>query len=168
MADRLLRWIKKKTGNVKNTPVRPHGLPTLRPRQLTPSASRESLLISAAAATADSGFFQKLPLEIRQKILWHAFGGNVIHMRQEVVLLPKGQKYPIVTSGPDATPMRLWSHMCLAPETPSTLSEEPYLQYWRTYNEYRRGSGLWCTCQINSLRSCSIEVMGWLLSCRQA
>lgn len=94
--------------------MRPHGLPTLHPHQLTLSSSRESLLISTAAATAESGFFQKLPVEIRQKILWLAFGGNVIHMRQEVLPLLKDQNYPVLASGPGARPMRLWNHMSCA------------------------------------------------------
>ncbi|CAG9982001.1 unnamed protein product [Clonostachys byssicola] len=55
-------------------------LPAERPRVLTPSASLEDLRDSAADATAQSSFFQKLPFEIRRRILVEAFGGHTIHM----------------------------------------------------------------------------------------
>lgn len=55
-------------------------LPAERPRALTPSSSREDLRVSAAGATAQSSFFQRLPFEIRRRILVEAFGGHTIHM----------------------------------------------------------------------------------------
>lgn len=55
-------------------------LPSERARILTPSVSQESLCQAVAAATADCSFFQKLPYEIRRKILVEAFGGHIIHM----------------------------------------------------------------------------------------
>ncbi|VUC24320.1 unnamed protein product [Clonostachys rosea] len=55
-------------------------LPAERPRYLTPSSSREDLRVSAADATAQSSFFQRLPFEIRRRILVEAFGGHTVHM----------------------------------------------------------------------------------------
>jgi hypothetical protein len=55
-------------------------LPKKRPRVLTPSPSNEDLCKTAAAATADCAFFQKLPCEIRRQILVEAFGGRTVHM----------------------------------------------------------------------------------------
>ncbi|CAI6095850.1 unnamed protein product [Clonostachys chloroleuca] len=55
-------------------------LPAERPRLLTPSSSRDDLCASAEDATAQSGFFRKLPFEIRRQILVEAFGGHTVHM----------------------------------------------------------------------------------------
>ncbi|RFU76615.1 hypothetical protein TARUN_5641 [Trichoderma arundinaceum] len=59
----------------------PPKLPSERRAHLTPTPSRESLRPSTdVAATAESSFFTKLPLEIRRKILIEAFGGQTVHM----------------------------------------------------------------------------------------
>ncbi|CAG9987648.1 unnamed protein product [Clonostachys byssicola] len=58
-------------------------LPVLDPRvrPLTPTPSnKEKFRHSAIQATAQSPFFQKLPPEIRTKILTMAFGGRTVHM----------------------------------------------------------------------------------------
>uniref|UniRef100_A0A0B7KK20 DUF7730 domain-containing protein n=1 Tax=Bionectria ochroleuca TaxID=29856 RepID=A0A0B7KK20_BIOOC len=58
-------------------------LPVLDPRvrPLTPTPSnQEEFCQSAIEATAQSPFFQKLPSEIRTKILTMAFGGRTVHM----------------------------------------------------------------------------------------
>ncbi|KFZ24303.1 hypothetical protein V502_01198 [Pseudogymnoascus sp. VKM F-4520 (FW-2644)] len=83
MPSTLSKWIDKKLSlspsKENETPPLPT-LPQVRPRVLTPSPSRETLVLSAAAATANSAFFQKLPLEIRRKILNEAFGNYTMHM----------------------------------------------------------------------------------------
>ncbi|KAL7946160.1 hypothetical protein V8C42DRAFT_322638 [Trichoderma barbatum] len=62
-------------------PVPPHPkLPSQRRGRLTPAASHESLIAASNAATANSAFFTKLPVEIRRKILIEAFGGQTVHM----------------------------------------------------------------------------------------
>ncbi|KAL6886365.1 hypothetical protein HDV57DRAFT_387809 [Trichoderma longibrachiatum] len=66
---------------IEDPPIPPHPrLPSQRPGRLTPSPSRESLVSATVAATADSPFFTRLPLEIRRKILVEAFGAQTVHM----------------------------------------------------------------------------------------
>ncbi|KAL7924347.1 hypothetical protein ACQKWADRAFT_286491 [Trichoderma austrokoningii] len=61
--------------------VPPHPrLPSQRRARLTPTPSCEDLISTSRAATANSSFFTKLPLEIRRKILIEAFGGQTVHM----------------------------------------------------------------------------------------
>uniref|UniRef100_A0A0B7KGU7 DUF7730 domain-containing protein n=1 Tax=Bionectria ochroleuca TaxID=29856 RepID=A0A0B7KGU7_BIOOC len=55
-------------------------LPIVRPRLLTPSASREDLSFSATNVTAQCAIFGRLPFEIRRRILVEAFGGHTVHM----------------------------------------------------------------------------------------
>lgn len=62
-------------------PVPPHPkLPSQRRARLTPTPSCEDLTSAPNAATANSSFFTKLPMEIRRKILMEAFGGQTVHM----------------------------------------------------------------------------------------
>ncbi|UKZ79780.1 hypothetical protein TrVFT333_007542 [Trichoderma virens FT-333] len=66
---------------IEAPPIPPHPkLPTQRRGRLTPTASHESLIAASNAATANSSFFTKLPIEIRRKILIEAFGGQTVHM----------------------------------------------------------------------------------------
>lgn len=162
MSNRLLGWIKKKTTKTRGVEgIPPPDLPTHRPRPLTPSATRESLLISVAAATAESDFFQKLPFEIRHKILLHAFGGNVLHLGICFMppRVPPSHKPPRgLRPGGIQLQLRLESFVCISPDSPRTS----------THNEYHKGSGPWCTCKAKGEGICYIGIMGWLLSCRQA
>ncbi|KAK1249333.1 hypothetical protein MKX07_002849 [Trichoderma sp. CBMAI-0711] len=65
----------------QDPPIPPHlRLPAQRRGRLTPSPSRESLVSATVAATANSAFFTRLPLEIRRKILVEAFGAQTVHM----------------------------------------------------------------------------------------
>ncbi|PTB39381.1 uncharacterized protein TrAFT101_007825 [Trichoderma asperellum] len=62
-------------------PAPPHPkLPSQRRARLTPTPSCDDFVSAANAATANSFFFTKLPLEIRRKILIEAFGGRTVHM----------------------------------------------------------------------------------------
>lgn len=61
--------------------IPPHPtLPSRRRARLTPTPSCEDVVSASRAATANSSFFTKLPLEIRRKILIEAFGGQTVHM----------------------------------------------------------------------------------------
>ena len=67
-----------------------------------PSPARVSLTTQPTAAvgicaTANSAFFAKLPLEIRQTILVAAFGGRTLHMdlRFGPPLLPRSKRPPV-------------------------------------------------------------------------
>ncbi|KAJ4854990.1 uncharacterized protein T069G_10548 [Trichoderma breve] len=86
---RVARSSKKQRGAVSLStrllieapPIPPHPtLPSQRRGRLTPAPSHESLIAASNAATANSSFFTKLPVEIRRKILIEAFGGQTIHM----------------------------------------------------------------------------------------
>lgn len=147
MAHRLSEWIRKKTAKMRSVGDTP-------PLQLTPSASRESLLISAAAATAKSPFFQKLPFEVRHSILEHAFAGYTFHLVAEPLeyIPPRSKRLQDLTPEKE----RLWCSVC------------PALDSLRASREGLRPYGHWCTCWDEGFGSSDVGVMGWLLSCRQA
>lgn len=150
MANRLLEWIYEKSAKRRAVEDKlPHQL-----LQLTPSASRESLLISAAAATAKSPFFQKLPFEIRHSILTHAFAGYTVHVVVEPVeyIPTRSKRLPRLAP----TKERLRCNMCSVVDS------------MRTSHDGLRPHGEWCRCWVDGFRSCDIGIMGWLLSCRQA
>ncbi|KFX94830.1 hypothetical protein V490_04145 [Pseudogymnoascus sp. VKM F-3557] len=104
MPNVLSKWIDKKLSRPKSdeTPEQLPFLPQRRPRVLTPSPSRESLVLSAEAATSNSAFFQKLPTEIRRKILKEAFGMFAMHMHLSL-------EYPRIPIK-DRTPQDLGRH----------------------------------------------------------
>ena len=147
MANRLLEWIQEKTAKMR-------AVEDTLPYQLTPSASRESLLISAAAATAKSPFFQKLPFEIRHSILTHAFAGYTLHVVAEPLeyIPPRSKRLQRLTPVKE----RLWHNVCSALDSLGASRDglRPY--------------GQWCTCWVEGFGRCDIGIMGWLLSCRQA
>ena len=74
-------WIRKKLASRKNNPTLPT-LPAERLRAITPSPSCENLGLTAhpQAAIAESAFFQKLPFEVRRRVLVEAFGEQTVHM----------------------------------------------------------------------------------------
>ncbi|VUC36815.1 unnamed protein product [Clonostachys rosea] len=76
----------------------PDALPVLDPRvrSLTPAPSNQELRQAYIDATSESPLFQKLPSEIRTRILIEAFGGRTVHMDlsqdQPDVEIPKNDK----------------------------------------------------------------------------
>lgn len=188
MPNTFSKWIDKKLpitiGN--QTPGLPT-LPRVRPRVLTPSPSRENLILSAAAATANSAFFQKLPPEIRRKILKEAFGNYTMHMHLGLdfpkVPLDVRQRDPVhihanvKNAGRNTRPQtkfgipirkkwQWWSSICHR-YTPSTWPNNYSLpcqgECYTGY--YRRRCEAW---PGKTPGKCFIGVMGWLLSCRQS
>lgn len=161
MANRqLLEWIHQKTAKLR--PVK-----DILPPQPTPSASRESLLISATAAVTESPFFRKLPFEIRQMILMHAFAGYTIHM---TVGIPQNLLPPSKRAPGQKQMEHLQCHVCPVPDSMRTLRDglRPSSEYCPDYQSglRQRCYGQWCTCPVQGCWY--IGVMGWLLSCRQA
>jgi hypothetical protein len=110
-------------------PIPPHPqLPSQRGARLTPTSSHESLIRSSNAATADSSFFTKLPLEIRRKILREAFGGQTVHMDL------------------------IYDHPLLPPEDqPDDSHEEPSKRRSRPHGNLNVNINT-CTCDIRNLR----------------
>lgn len=183
MPKKLFKWMAKTITKKEPLPV----LPKNRPRVLTPSHSRETLILSAAAATANSAFFQKLPFEIRRQILKEAFGNYVVHMDLNydfpVVPLHIRQRHPIHkhanTNGRDTLPpqskfglpinkkWQWWSSICHR-DSPSWL--EPRMST-RPCNDECRDASYNLACDKwpgNTPGKCFIGVIGWLLSCRQS
>jgi hypothetical protein len=194
MPNTFSKWIDKKLSPLTKGDQEPH-LPTLpqtRPRVLTPSPSRENLTLSATAATSNSSFFQKLPFEIRHKILEEAFGNYTMHMHLSYdipkVPLSIRQQDPEHThanirkvpprpqpqskfSIPKKKTWQWWSCICHR-ATPRSISQ------WqaRTWLErpcydgcYTTIHSTWCEFWPGEAPGkCFLGVMGWLLSCRQA
>lgn len=180
----LSKWIRRKLTNKKdNQTPSPPILPLQRPCVLTPSPSRESLLLSVASATANSAFFQRLPFELRHKILIEAFGNHTVHMDlcfdHPVLPLRKHQQdathchanVPTPSLRPrldKSKPKRWvwWSSVChrASPglfRTP--MGDEPY------EDACRQGASDWCEFWPGAIPGkCFVGAMGWLLSCRQA
>ena len=195
MPNTFSKWFDKKLSPLTKGDQEPP-LPTLpqaRPRVLTPSPSRETLTLSAAAATSNSSFFQNLPFEIRHKILKEAFGNYTMHMhlscdipkvplsirRQQdpkqrhanIKKVPPRPQPPSKFSIPKKKTWQWWSCICHR-ATPRSISQ------WqaRTWLErpcydgcYTTMHSTWCDFWPGEAPGkCFIGVMGWLLSCRQA
>ena len=178
----LSKWIREKLAIEKKRPPLPI-LDSQRPCILTPSASHESLILSAAPATANSAFFQRLPFELRQKILIEALGNRTVHMdlrfdrpmlvpqnrQQDVARCHANVAAPSLKPKPDRSkPKRWlwWSSVCHRAGPGgfgSPMSEEAY------EDECRQGESSWCEFWPGEKPGkCFIGAMGWLLSCRQA
>lgn len=172
----IVKWLRKKLARKED------GLPFLpaqRPRILTPSPSHEFLVPSVASAAAKSSFFQRLPFEIRHKILTEAFGDMTVHMdlRYDRPPVPsRGPKFSHAgVHAPGGRPKldkskpkqwRWWSSVCHR-SAPIPLGES-----WSTKpfeDGCRWGEGYWCESWPGETQhKCFIGAMGWLLSCRQA
>lgn len=175
------KWIGEQPA--KTDELSPPTLPQSRPHSLTPSPSQESLFKSAASATENSAFFQKLPFEIRHKILRDAFGNRTIHidLYYDYPMKPLHERQRNQTQRDDSTrvppPKSQWgterkqkkkwqwlSGECYrsTQNMPSNLEEFEYFE--KSY------PGMTDCCEIfhTSLGIRSVGVMGWLLSCRQA
>ena len=172
---RAVKWVRKilNRSNTKDEPppcrsVLPPGLPILprkRERVLTPLPTQETLV--RATATAESAFFQRLPLELRLKIYAEAFGQRTVHMdlRYDYPELPgpsharldPDRMNPRDTTVPPA--WCWWSSVC---------HRHPLLEAWA--DECRTGMGT-AACHLypgEMPEKCFLGAMGWLLSCRQA
>lgn len=192
MPNTLSKWIEKKLSLSLTKGDQEPPLPTLprdRPRVLTPSPSRETLVLSAADATSNSAFFQKLPFEIRYRILKEAFGNYTVHMHLcydfPKVPLDVRQRDPIYRHAsyrkaqpqsqtkfgiPRKKTWQWWSCIC-------HRAYQSQLSYWQpSVNPkpcidrcYSGNIGLSCECWAGKAPGkCFIGVMGWLLSCRQS
>ncbi|KAL5353303.1 hypothetical protein ACLOAV_001339 [Pseudogymnoascus australis] len=192
------KWLRKKlqqrkkkaTALIRNKDLLPL-LPADRPSILTPSTSSEHLV------SFDSyGLFQRLPYEIRRRILVEAFGGRTLHMDLEF-------NHPLVRkSGPqteishcdlgsnlirDTNIRKGWQWfgcVCHRPdEWPAGSTFDSMLgQPWKDGErkpktrpcEDRCCRGTPNPSECGPLRGegqysqCFIGIMGWLLACRQA
>jgi hypothetical protein len=179
MPTTLSTWMSKKLPN-KNTPPM---LASPRPRVLTPSPSHESLILSAAPATANSAFFYRLPFEIRHKILREALGNRTVHMDlsfdHPVQPLQKRQQ-DMPHCHANVTPLRFrprldklkpkrwqwWSCECHR-STPSSFDTPDWNE--PCDDECQQGTSDWCSLWPGEKPGkCFVGAMGWLLSCRQA
>lgn len=197
MPNVLSKWIDKKLSRPKSdeTPEQLPFLPQHRPRVLTPSPSRESLVLSAEAATSNSAFFQKLPSEIRRKILKEAFGMFAMHMHlsleypripikdrtpqdsgrhARISYIPntwEAQKPPKRFGIPKQKTWQWFGCICHR-SWPWHLSQwQPYWMGGSTPDFDRCIAGSTCDCKEwpgEAPGKCFIGAMGWLLSCRQA
>lgn len=202
MPNVVTRWLqrRKEKQAARNRPSQPPrpaipALPTERPWALTPSPSRENLCISAADAVTNSSFFQKLPYEIRRKILIDAFGGHTIHMD----LWHNHPEIPL-KDGLYTVPQRKWYSHCgrnhvgdtsFSYTVPLTVDENlPKRWVWsgsichrllpiRSHPMLDRSQPADDRCRFGyadhclmwpgeNPTKCHIGAMGWLLSCRQA
>lgn len=159
-------------------------LPQTRPCVLTPSPSRESLVKSAASATANSAFFQKLPPEIRLKILRYAFGDRTIHMDLyfDYPMKPLSERQPNRTQRvggariPPPEPQwgivraqrKKWQWLCGECYRSSHALASDLVE--REIGDDSRFPGMTDCCEIfhTSIGVRPIGIMGWLLSCHQA
>jgi hypothetical protein len=142
---RVSRWIGRLLGHSHTTSrSEPSPLPSQRPRPITPSDARPCLPQSG------SPFFF-LPPEIRNEILLCAFGQRTLHMDLRPYYNPAlhrhGVKREVVRKLPKvyAPPTNWkWQSSVCHHNAPWTPAQHPW----------------WC--------KCSVGIMGWLLSCRQA
>jgi hypothetical protein len=183
-ASRLVKWARKKCYESTEIPPMPV-LPSERLRVLTPTPSRESLALSATTTVADSPFFQKLPYEIRHRVLVFAFGADTVHM-------DLAYDHPML---PLDRPVKYPAHCCLNigkglenHHLKRDIASPKQWQWWSSVchrsfpglvgsrygteacdDQCRYGGGDWCSSYAGNMpRKCFIGAMGWLLSCRQA
>lgn len=197
MPNAFSRWIDNKVPlsltKWDQTPPLPT-LPRDRPRVLTPSPSRETLVVSAAAATANSGFFQTLPPEIRRKILIEAFGYYTIHMHLNYDY-PKSSIDVRQRDDPRHRHANIRTERLEPRPQPQTRFGIPRRKTWQWFSyichrDYPFEVWRWkpsedtkpCDDQCYSMSfatecqywpgetpgKCFLGVMGWLLSCRQS
>ncbi|PTB66884.1 hypothetical protein BBK36DRAFT_1198760 [Trichoderma citrinoviride] len=182
---------------IDDPPIPPHPrLPSQRRGRLTPTPSHESLVAATNAATADSPFFTRLPLEIRRKILVEAFGAQTVHMdliydhpaqqqqQQPLqgVLRPRAHgnlSVRLSTGVCDARNLRLddsrpkewaWRSSVCHRNPPGRCRPGEEVQPAEDYCRF--GQSPWhYTCRHwpgEFPTKCLVGAMGWLCSCRQA
>ncbi|KAH7051088.1 hypothetical protein B0J12DRAFT_662017 [Macrophomina phaseolina] len=180
MPRKFSKWLRDKLANKPATTTIdpatgfPAGMPVLlaqRPRPLTPSTTTNT---AAAAATADSPFFQRLPAELRRHVLTLAFGARTLHMDLEF--------------RPPSSP-RAGAHCDLdeRARNAAALSKHARWHWWgsachRVPVQHQGGvlaDGLWrdaCRHGIAACEQwagahparCQVGAMGWLRACRRA
>ena len=154
MPIKLPRWLRHRSQSTKaghqNGPGQIQMLGSER-LNLTPTASRESLIARAKASTAvaSSILFVRLPPEVRWQILVHAFGGSddrPVHMD---LVLGKANAW-------------LWRGCRCYRHTPS---EETFEDYSPAVDRCLERNA----CSDDCCRgSHGLGITGWLCSCRQA
>ena len=188
----LTKWLGRKDtssdtheggwdGKEQDAPM--HSLPLLpakRPRNITPSSSRDCLVLSGSSR---SSFFQRLPAEIRRLILIRAFGNHTLHMdliydypiaplserSQDPGLegrharIPWVTRRPIPVSGWEPRSWRWQGSVCHH----SAFGVDGNSGPW---NDKCRGGWTYEICNPKSERHtpCFLGIMGWLLTCKQA
>jgi hypothetical protein len=199
MLNRINRWMHRRTRK------RAHGsdeeepspmslmpiLPAQRPLMLTPTPSREELLQSVPNVTAKSGFFMRLPADLRRQILTEAFGGRTVHMDlsfDEPLLVLRGDE---LRRAIDATGhYGLWI-TANGRSQPSALVADRKFKTWEwwgcvchrdaecrmrrkgrvsePYTDGCRAGVAKCGDWAGDVpRKCQLGAMGWLRACRQA
>ena len=172
-------WIRKKLIGISRTtqddskPSKDHQgwrlpLPELRPRNLTPASSHESLLANHNMQNAS--FFKKLPLELRQYVYEAAFGGRTVHI--ELRFYGHARADPTHAHG--------YNHAGLDPDSRRRRSTWP-TWIWRSCVCHRSPAWephpdrIWLTPHTTygyfpgpMPGKCFIGATGWLLTCRQA
>lgn len=186
MHNKFLSWVQEKAARLRNRKSKARQCQDGPKELLSPWASRSLALTpitsstdlgpSASTATSNSAFFQRLPPEIRRKILIITFGDRAMHMSlqydhaSQLVFnptsggfaweryVPPGTKYPPQTLRPDPKAPKAWNWR----GCPCWYSDQPYhydgcvpgvARCWK------RGTAV--------LDVCLLGAMGWLLSCRQ-
>lgn len=178
-------------------PIEPPALPFLpaqRPHLLTPTASREFLVVATPGT-----IFASLPAELRRRVLIAAFGGRTLHIDLRLAHPRLPGTSAAATSGHGehgggAAPLswryaadrtaprtwRWWSCVCHRLVPPGSRWERRVLA--RGVAPYRfpkhdgciRGDAAFCqlwsseTATVPARRRCAVGSLGWLLACRQA
>ncbi|KFX91923.1 hypothetical protein O988_07510 [Pseudogymnoascus sp. VKM F-3808] len=173
----LEKWVRKKLPWSKKDTPSPHipgplpFLPSERPSILTPSPSREALVSSMESY----GSFQFLPYEIRRAILIEALGGRTLHIDlryDKRVIRGKDGKLIINKDGTvrrTTHPSWHWfGCVCHQPKPwPQKKPRRLCVGICTQHIENHRNCGPWIDDKVAPF-DCHINVMGWLLACRQA
>lgn len=175
------RWSKKPN---HSPPDAPPALPVVRPRSLTATTPN-------ATAFGASSFFQKLPIEIRRRILIEAFGESTLHLDLCLEHPPKKRSQggnshakrhantqlfrPSFRDASQRREWTWWSCVCHRSAASQTLHQySPGLEppgYEPALDRCRDAT--WphvsCDCYPGQVPDkCFVGSMGWLLVCRQA
>ncbi len=186
----IRKWIRRKLdlNPRKGEPIQPElpplpFLPTRRSRPLTSPQSEDQL--------ANYGLFGVLPLEMRRRILIEAFAGQTLHMdlsyRHPLVRTSYGPEGSVVhrhcnlesTLVVDTSQPEQWQWFSCVCHRRAGYSETEKEQRWQAMegsltikpcdDECLEGSKSMCRCpQGAGGAACFVQVMGWLLSCRQS
>ncbi|KAH6995884.1 hypothetical protein BKA56DRAFT_472834 [Ilyonectria sp. MPI-CAGE-AT-0026] len=173
-------------------------LPKNRPRPITPTETSEEQREAGKPIARNGIFFEKLPAELRYKILVEAFGEQVVHMDLfydhpfylpgEVIELTlsndyrpnhgglngnqnaKGGQSPLLVNRHRPKQWAWRSSVCHR-DSPDAYSRPPGRRVQPAQDRCRFGGRDRRYCESwpgEGPSKCFIGIMGWLLSCRQA
>ncbi|KYK56088.1 hypothetical protein DCS_08054 [Drechmeria coniospora] len=164
-------------------------LPAQRQRPLTPTPSSTMDMKDPGTVVAKSAFFQRLPVEIRRRILIEAFGGRTVHMDLIYDHEPRTPRRCRCPAPDEASPWKGYRHggfsrvdvqywqpkrwmwrSSVCHRNPPEPNDTAYLpqppeDLCRFGGEDGEVCGLW---PGHAPGKCGIGAMGWLLTCRQA